>query len=254
MPKEINLICRSGNKKNDIKFFKHLLPLDNIINVIEPFGGSFAVINNIYRDDKYNKFVNDTDKDLYNIYTNLDEYHNFCIDMDEICKKFLNENGHVEYRGLMPYIVENKINENKFYKIWEIVHIIRRRMVTIHKTDSFKNINTTFYKKINYSNVDYLDIINRFKYDEKAFIFLDPPYLFSNNKTYQEQQNNTDNTGMILKLLDLFNDRNVKAKIMLIINKMDLLVGLFKNFIKGEYSKVYGISRRCETHLIICNY
>ena len=42
--KKLNLIYRVGSKENDIKYFKHLLPLLDIDNVIEPFGGSFQVI------------------------------------------------------------------------------------------------------------------------------------------------------------------------------------------------------------------
>ena len=43
MVKTINIIRRIGSKQNDLKHFKHLLPLD-VETVVEPFGGSFAVI------------------------------------------------------------------------------------------------------------------------------------------------------------------------------------------------------------------
>ena len=42
MVKEINIIRRLGSKQNDIKYFKHLLPIDCKI-IIEPFAGSFAI-------------------------------------------------------------------------------------------------------------------------------------------------------------------------------------------------------------------
>ena len=43
MVKTLNIIRRIGSKQNDIKHFSHLLPLE-IETVVEPFGGSFAVI------------------------------------------------------------------------------------------------------------------------------------------------------------------------------------------------------------------
>jgi site-specific DNA-adenine methylase len=50
------LFGRLGNKDTDIKYFKHILPLD-VVNIVEPFGGTFSVIRNVYSDDKYSKFV-----------------------------------------------------------------------------------------------------------------------------------------------------------------------------------------------------
>ena len=49
MVKTINIIRRIGSKQNDLKHFKHLLPLD-VETVVEPFGGSFAVIKFVYKD------------------------------------------------------------------------------------------------------------------------------------------------------------------------------------------------------------
>ena len=41
------------------------MPLD-VKTVVEPFGGSFAVIKSFYRDvEKYTVHINDTDENLY---------------------------------------------------------------------------------------------------------------------------------------------------------------------------------------------
>ena len=58
MVKTINIIRRIGSKQNDIKYFSHLLPLE-VETVIEPFGGSFAVIKFFYKDiNKYKFHIN----------------------------------------------------------------------------------------------------------------------------------------------------------------------------------------------------
>jgi site-specific DNA-adenine methylase len=67
------LLIRIGSKETDIKFFKHLLPLD-VETVVEVFGGSFAVIKHFYKNlDKYKFNINDLDDDLFYIYNNYNE-------------------------------------------------------------------------------------------------------------------------------------------------------------------------------------
>ena len=46
MVKYINIIKRLGNTEDDKKYFEDLLPLD-FETIVEPFGGSLAVIRQI---------------------------------------------------------------------------------------------------------------------------------------------------------------------------------------------------------------
>ena len=63
-----NIICRLGNKQNDIKYFSQFLPLD-VKTVVEPFGGSFAVIKHFYKDiNTYDFHINDADENLFCMY------------------------------------------------------------------------------------------------------------------------------------------------------------------------------------------
>ena len=41
---------------------------------------------------------------------------------------------------------------------------------------------------------------------------------------------------------------------MLVINELNMLSYLFKNCIKGEYEKIYQLSKKKAVHWIICNY
>ena len=84
------------------------------------------------------------------------------------------------------------------------------------------------------------------------FFFLDPPYLFSNNSSYIPQVNEADMTSMIVDILEFI--QTCKCKVMLIINELDLLSHLFRNYIKGKYDRTYQISKKKAVHLIICNY
>ena len=103
-----------------------------------------------------------------------------------------------------------------------------------------------------FTNEDYINIFNKYKNDDKAFLFIDPPYLFSDSSGYHPQNENKDMTAIILDPLELL--KTAKCKIMLIINKLNILEYLFKDFIKGEYSKIYAITLKKMKHLIITNY
>ena len=91
-----------------------------------------------------------------------------------------------------------------------------------------------------------------YKDDDDAFLFLDPPYLFSDNSGYQAQNIETDMTKIVLDILDLI--KNCKCKVMLIINKLCILGYLFNDYIRGEYDKTYSLTKKKSKHLIITNY
>jgi site-specific DNA-adenine methylase len=256
MPKQCLLFGRLGNKQNEIKYFKSLLPTENIENIVEPFGGSFAVIRNIYNDDKYNKFVNDTDLNLYYIYTHPTEYKDFKIQMNNIAKTFLNENNNVKFDEFIVYI--NSLTDLNTYllEFWKKEKIIRSRCVKTFKNEQLYDDHLLLTKKINFSCDDWLDVVNRHSKNEKTFIFLDPPYLFSDNTCYMQQyrKTNEDISDIPVKILDIFKNIETKAKIMLVINDLKILRSLFNGYVKFEYIKKYSISNRCESIIVICNY
>jgi site-specific DNA-adenine methylase len=251
MSKQVQLFGRMGNKTNDIKYFKHLLPLD-VKKVVEPFGGCFAVTRKIYRDNQYKKYVNDNDEILYKIYKNPDEYAKVCKILNDIAKENDLKNQKLELFNKTVSKIDIDID---FLNHWKGEKIIRGSYMK-----SLKNTNFTDFiesmKNINFSNDDYETVINKHRKDKNAFIFLDPPYLFSDNSQYSQQKRKEGNdvTDMIYKIYEIFNDKTTKAKIMLIINDMKIIRWFFKDFHTEEYDKIYQIAKRKDKHLIITNY
>jgi len=251
--REQNIICRLGNKTTDIKYFKHLLP-NTPDNIVEPFGGSFAVIRNCYDYPEYNKFVNDNDEILYSIYTNPEAYKNLCIEANNLCLENLNDKGYCIYNNVI-----NQINsmqyDKKFIEYWKQCHIVHGSNVKVTKNIMLdKSIQQL--RNINFSCVDWYNYTVDHAKNENTFIFLDPPYLFSDNSQYSQckRRENCDVTDIIYKILEIFKNPLTKAKMMLIINDMKIIRWLFDGYIRGEYKKIYQMSKREDKHLIICNY
>ena len=253
MPKQNILFGRLGNKTNDIKHFKHLLPLD-IKTIVEPFGGTFAVTRIVYNDKKFKKYVNDNDETLFKIYSDPKKYSKMCKTLNSLASECKNENGNVQYEEFIEEASKLDIDSNMF-DYWKIEKIIKGRLIKI-----IKKINHTDFidimDDITFSCDDYKKVINKFRKNKDTFIFLDPPYLFSDNSSYSQQKRKEgyDMTDMIYEILEIFKDKTTKAKIMLIINDMKIIRYLFKDFAIEEYEKIYQLGKRKCNHLIITNY
>lgn len=242
---KLSFITRMGSKTNDIKFFKELLPLDIKI-VVEPFGGSFAVIRDIYHDKKYKKIVNDTDPVMFYLYKNPTELKKAYEIWNAIEKK------NISTKEKKEELMQTNLNE--YLKQYIInSHIIRGSISHNKNLDKAKE-SIKFIKEINFTNEDAFITIEKFRKNKNAFIFLDPPYLFSDNSTYGDQKIDTDNTDFYLKFLDILKDKTTKAKIMLIINDLKILRVLYKDFLKKDYNKIYQLGKKKMKHLVITNY
>ena len=71
-----------------------------------------------------------------------------------------------------------------------------------------------------------------YKNVENAFVFWDPPYLFSDNSGYIPQNEETDMAHIIVYIKEYL--ETCKCKVMLIINKLNLFEYLFEDYIKGS--------------------
>ena len=235
------LITRTGNKKDDIKYFTNLLPLD-IDNVVEPFGGSFAVIREVYNDPKYNKYVNDNDDMLYYIYKNPKELIKGYEKWNEIFNKIQGKTKlRIELQNtyLNPFIKKYiYLNNIRFYP----------KQKNISKIDE----DLKLISEINFTNTDALEIIDKFKKKENTFIFLDPPYLDSDVEQY------TDNNKIIqliyYKLNEIIRDNENKSKIMIVVYSNEFCNNLFDGMIKTTYKKINRMNQKYNNYIVVTNY
>jgi site-specific DNA-adenine methylase len=249
------LFGRLGNKTNEIKNFKmHFPNIDSITTVVEPFGGSFAVIRCHYINEKKKFHVNDTDDKLFDVYKNYIKYGELTNQLAEITDTCLNDNNNIDYRMFLEEVKKSNIDLNSnLYKFWINTKLIKGRYLTncIKRdfTDSYE-----IMKKINFTCVDYKDVFLKYQKDKKAFLFVDPPYLFSDNSSYNPCNDDEDTTSIIVFLKNFLEDKKTKCKVMIIVNELAILRDIFSKFYKSSYGKTYGISRKKMKHMIITNY
>lgn len=242
-------VARFGNKQTNIKFFDKYLPKqEDITTVAEPFAGTFAVIRNKY----FNVgTILCADNDLHfqerlkNIFSDLEDFEN---EKKRINKIIDEKNRRINTKEMTELLLNNK------YFITEDFNnrgIIRK----ISEQYDFNDLKIVF-DRITWFN-DYKEVMEQLKDDENAFIFLDPPYFMSHNNTYfgmklNENDEIKDNTAFYIDILNYF--KKSKCKIMMIVNKSEIMKYLFNDYYKDEYSVMYSISKNKEKLMILTNY
>jgi site-specific DNA-adenine methylase len=94
--------------------------------------------------------------------------------------------------------------------------------------------------------------MEEYKDNEKAFIYLDPPYLNSLNESYTQYNKNKnskidenniiiDNTKLYIDILNYL--KNSKCKIIFSINSNSITRHIYKDYIKVDYSSFYSLSQ-----------
>ena len=249
MPKYVQVFGRLGNKTTDLKFFKHLVGTEYEI-IVEPFCGSCAFSLNLFPDcEKYDYHFNDLDEDLFILLNNINEYLEFEKRIHEQFEEFRKEN-HEHFSHTWLNTVKNI--DSKFTKIFVNKYFIRGSLFK-HKTNFNVNPNhINIFDKATKTNVNYKQVMEMYKDNDKALLFLDPPYLFSNNSSYIPQADDTDSTDIIIYILEYL--RVCKCHVILIINDLKILRYLFKDFIKSDYTRVYQLTSKKMKHIVITNY
>ena len=202
-----------GNKSRELKL---LLPIiephitkDTIF--IEPFCGSCVVSFNVYKKHGIKIHINDLDKLRIQFYNNMKDEkgrEEFYKLQDEV----LNPNGGEAH--YYEIIGKNRCNMNIKYDAYVISKTVSSFRYGLYPTTKKKIISENWINYLNnaiITNEDYKIILDKYKDNENAFLYLDPPYVDSYNKcysnytgkTYDEDMNIIDNTKIYIDLLDI---------------------------------------------------
>jgi len=253
-----------GNKRGEVEKIYENINFENITTILEPFCGSCALsyyIWSLNKDKKYKYILNDLDNDLIDLILliqngNIDEINN---DINKLIEEIREIDEPLDAKKKYIDIIKNNglygfYIKNKYYSITAglfPINIYKK----MKKTEIEK---TPFYDFLKNANVeitcgDGVKIIK--KYDnEKCFLFLDPPYLQSQNSSYD---NNTgDNMDNIYEYLIKTDLCNLKSKTLICHENNWLFNILFKKYFYGEceYSKKYNATHKKTIHILGRNY
>ncbi len=234
-----------GNKRLDIKYFAKYFPdPETYSKILEPFAGSGAV--SFYLSDKVDEIIlndrNDILIELYNKWVNGFDQLKEWSTIPEIEKLLHKMSGAGSFKRAYGIISKNTKKKEKF------------REALISKGTIMQG--------------DWIDAINE-HCDENTFVYLDPPYFDSNNKTYITSKTKIndnpivdieDGTKIFIDILNLLKESD--CKIMLVINKNAITEFIYSDYIVGEYEKIYGMTiivkgekyKKRTKHIIITNY
>ena len=247
--KTIPLGCM-GNKTTELKLLLPIIEpqINNKIIFVEPFCGSCVVSYAIYKKYKNIEYhINDIDEIRIQFYINMREEEerqklyklqesiikNGCEEYNKIIKKHEPKAMMTEY---IPYVIARRIHSFRMGLYPTTKKIILREIA-----EEWIN----FFKKSKITNIDFREIMNEYKDNEDAFLYLDPPYMDSFNggyssfisKTYNDDLSIKDNTEMYIYILEFLKD--CKCKILFSINNCALTKYIYKDFIKDDYNKIY---------------
>ena len=228
MSVEIIPLSCIGRKDNELKY---LLPIikENINEdtiFIEPFCGSCIV--------SYNVFKLNTVK----------EFH--INDIDEMRMKFYNDmtdkNKREEFYKIQNDIIENGADNYVLYedktelKMEYISYLLNHRINTFRFPGKISSTKISdnwmeFLTIANKTNDDWKVIMEKYKDNKNAFIYLDPPYFNMCNNIYTEY----DDKKIYIDIVDYL--KNSKCKILFSVNKNIITEYIYKDYINNTLQK-----------------
>ena len=191
---------------------KNLEPFfpETINNYYEPFVGGGSVLFYLNQTRSINKnFINDLDSDVINVYkvikNNSKKLINYLEKLNksytkkdfEILVKVFNENksDKVLLAAIYIYLNKKSFNGNLKYgkdNIAKPYYSEQAKNTNIYNNDNIEKIskllNNTLIKK-----KDYIKFLKEYDIKKGDFVFIDPPYLVENVKSYYKETFDFDN-------------------------------------------------------------
>lgn len=251
----------SGNKYNETK--KYLLneidKFKNVDIIIEPFCGIFGfsrVFIEKNKDFKGEIWLNDINTEMINFFKSLKHNPNKLInDIENELKKYNSYSDFKQARKNKTYPDYFKLFFNDVnFRYGDIQKNLNNSINNFKKKmDLYKH----FFDKVKLFNLEFNEFMEIIPKEKTCLIFFDPPYFNSSNRDYVNYSNDNkkisycDGTTIYLNILSYFENNNDKNKILLmVINKIDIINYLFKQYTYLEYKGIYNGSKNIKHHII----
>lgn len=241
-----------GNKREEVIKLYSILDISKYDTIIEPFCGSSAFSYYIWTQNKDKNFkyvLNDNNHqliELYNMCRDKEKWDYFSNELLELhasidCKEKYVEQVKKAKTSILSYLYINK------------VYNIRPGLYNSDKPRTVNILSSPIIEFLRNANIEItetqgLECYKKYCKNPKAFIFLDPPYLMTENSWYK-------NPSLEIYEYLHYNDIDKEpAKIMLCLNNTWFVDILFKDKKKVIYDKIYQPTKKADCkHIIIEN-
>ena len=249
----------AGNKRNEVENLYNHIDLEGIETIIETNCGSSALCYYIStkHPKKYKYILNDIDPNLIKIYKTLmneEESKKLEIEVNKMIDIFNKFKTDEERKVYWEPIMKNQSDIYKYVFIKKYAVLNGRLMPLIERTKQIKKLVLTdipVYYFLNNENIIIsektdINVIDEYKNDSTALLFIDPPYIQTNNTWYNTHDMN------IYEYLYNNNINSFESKVYLILEKIWIIELLFKsNSIVSNYNKTYQTGKKKTNHIII---
>lgn len=243
-----------GNKRQEVEKIYDIIKakLVNVDYIIEPFCGSAALSYyiSLLHPGKYRYVLNDNNEILVELYKLAQDEEKWDKYIDDVIVLYNTINTKEDYQRIV------KMNTKEGYMIKHKIYAIRPGLFPagkIYGKDYLDNMKKApildFLRRENVIITcdDAIKIVNVYKEHEKSLLFLDPPYIDSDNTWYK-----APTTNVYEYLYD--NDiSKMKSYIVLCLQNNWIIKLLFKGKNNITYDKRYETTHKSTTHIIIDN-
>ena len=232
------MIPYQGGKRNELKHLNDYFNTSDYDTFIDAYGGGGSVT--LESAKHFEKVIyNDLDPFISDLATIIKNNPSDLVQQIESFPKtvdFRNSilNDNLEYNG-------NNMAEHLFLKLscfrgvaLKSPNITKGKFIISPCFKKFEKLKDRF-KNIEVENMDAVDLIKQHKDDPKALIYLDPPYISTNQGNYSKK--GTQET--LMELFDFLEKEDHKCKIILHIEFIGYVYDRFKDRIKKYYQKNY---------------
>lgn len=242
-----------GNKRSEVDYIFNNVDFKNIDTIIEPFCGSSAVsyFLSLKYPKKFKYVLNDTDKyliELYNILLDEKKTLDFEENINKICSDDLTKEKYLN--------IENPLYK---YYIHKKIHQIRPGLYPVNYKYKYINVNNCpIVNFLRTENIlifekDGLEIYKEYNNNKNNLIFLDPPYLLSENSWYNFDKDIPMN---IYEYISKNDTKKLKSTILFILAKNWIIDLIFNKYHMISYEKNYCNNNKKGAgviHLLISN-
>jgi len=252
MKKNHFFIPYAGNKRSEVeKIYDSIKDkLNDIEYIVEPFCGTsaFSYYMSLRHPKQFKYILNDNNNYLIELYKTAQDDNKFNELIIEINDKIIDINKEKYMNIVNQPCLSSYIIKHTMYNIRPGLFPINKKLKTDYK--NLKDVPIVNFLKtedITFYNDNAINIFEMYKDNNKALIFLDPPYVQLNNDFYLDSSTN------IYEYLCNNNIKNMNSYIILVLEDNWIIKLLFRHHTFIIYDKLYQTSKKQTKHLIINN-